>query len=325
MPESWQAWRSIANVDKRPDVGAVIEAAQALSGEEDLDALLEHVATLATTSLGYDSAVVYLVDDDAQLLEPAATAGASREDSGHEAGDNAGEMKMAADEPAARAARERRVVEEAGTRAVPLLLGTEGGVLAGVLEARGTGATAGSGEALTALADLAAVAVERTRLHSALDERSEWFERLSEIDPLTGLANRRTLERAIELELMRATRQNTPLAIVMFDLVGATELNERLGHAAVDDVLRRIAAVLTENVRLIDTVARTGADEFVVVAPGATGPALAHRIVAAVEAEQLSDGTPLRLGTGRAVFPDDGGSAEELLKVAQARLRGGAE
>jgi diguanylate cyclase (GGDEF)-like protein len=312
-------------VDERADVGAVIEAAQALSGEEDLDALLEHVATLATTSLGYDSAVVYLVDDDGQVLEAAATAGATGEESGQATGEQAGQMQIEADEPAARAARERRVVEEPGARAVPLLLGIEGGVLAGVLEARGAGGTAGSGEALSALADLAAVAVERTRLHSALDERSEWFERLSEIDPLTGLANRRTLERAIELEMMRATRQNTPLAIVMFDLVGATELNERLGHAAVDDVLRRIAALLTEKVRLIDTVARTGPDEFVVVAPGATGPALAHRIVAAVEAEQLSDGTPLRLSTGRAVFPDDGSSAEELLKVAQARLRSGAE
>jgi diguanylate cyclase (GGDEF)-like protein len=312
-------------VEKRPDVSAVIEAAQALSGEEDLDALLEHVATLATTSLGYDSAVVYLVDDDAQVLETAATARASTEEAAQSMGETAGQLQMAADEPAARAARERRVVEEAGTRAVPLLLNTEGGMLAGVLEARGAGATAGSGEALTALADLAAVAVERTRLHNALDERSEWFERLSEIDPLTGLANRRTLERAIELELMRATRQKTPLAIVMFDLVGATELNERLGHAAVDDVLRRIAAVLTENVRLIDTVARTGADEFVVVAPGATGPALAHRIVTAVEAEHLSDGTPLRFGTGRAVFPDDGDSAEELLRAAEARLRGAAD
>jgi diguanylate cyclase (GGDEF)-like protein len=305
-------------------VGAVIEAAQALSGEEDLDALLEHVATLATTSLGYDSAVVYLDDDDAQLLEPAATAGATAGGSERTAED-AGQMKMTSNEPAARAARERRVVEEAGTLAVPLLLGTEGGVLAGVLEARGAGATSGSAEALTALADLAAVAVERTRLHSALDERSEWFERLSEIDPLTGLANRRTLERAIELELMRATRQNTPLAIVIFDLVGATELNERLGHAAVDDALRRIAALLTENVRLIDTVARTGGDEFVVLAPGATGPALAHRIVAAVEAEHLSDGTPLRLATGRAVFPDDGGTAEELLKAAEADLHSAAD
>ena len=306
-------------------MGAVIEAAQALSGEEDLDTLLEHVAALATTSLGYDSAVVYLVDDGGQLLEAAATAVAGAAEGAEGTAEKAGQVQMGGDAPAARAARERRVVEEAGTRAAPLLLGTEGGVLAGVLEARGAGATAGSGEALTALADLAAVAVERTRLHSALDERSEWFERLSEIDPLTGLANRRTLERAIELELMRATRQNTPLAIVMFDLVGATELNERLGRAAVDDVLRRIAAVLTENVRLIDTVARTGADEFVVVAPGATGPALAHRIVAAVEAEQLSDGTPLRFGTGRSVFPDDGRSADELLKVAEARLRGEGE
>ena len=63
-------------------MGAVIEAAQALSAEQDLDALLEHVATLATTSLGYDSAVVYLVDDEGQFLEPAAAAGAKGDGSG---------------------------------------------------------------------------------------------------------------------------------------------------------------------------------------------------------------------------------------------------
>ena len=130
-------------------------------------------------------------------------------------------IPVSGDGVAARAARERRVVTEGDRRAVPLLLGVEGGVLAGVLEARGGRDAAASAEALTALADLAAVAVERNRLHSALDERSEWFERLAEIDPLTGVANRRTLERAIELELVRAARQNTTVAVVLFELVGS--------------------------------------------------------------------------------------------------------
>ena len=207
---------------------------------------------------------------------------------------------------------------------MPLLLGAEGGVLAGVLEARGEAATEGSAEALDALAGLAAVAVERNRLHSALDERSEWFERLSEIDPLTGVANRRTLERAIELELVRAARLGTTVAVVIFDLVGTAELMDRLGRAAVDDALRRLAAMLTENVRLIDTVARLGAHEFVVLAPGATGPALAHRIVAAAEVQALDDGTPMRLRSGRAVFPDDGTTAEAILAAAERAVEASA-
>ena len=168
------------------------------------------------------------------------------------------------------------------------------------------------------------MAVERNRLHSALDERSEWFERLSEIDPLTGVANRRTLERAIELELVRAARLGTTVAVVIFDLVGTAELMDRLGRAAVDDALRRVAAMLTENVRLIDTVARLGAHEFVVLAPGATGPALAHRIVAAAEVQALDDGTPMRLRSGRAVFPDDGTTAEAILAAAERAVEASA-
>ena len=66
----------------------------------------------------------------------------------------------------------------------------------------------------------------------------------------------------------------------------------------------------------------------VLVGGGTVVPVPADRLapgLPAVEAEQLSDGTPLRLGTGRAVFPDDGGSAEELLKAAEASLRGATE
>jgi len=296
----------------RPDT-ALIEAAQVLSEEEDLDAILERVAVLATASLGYESAVVYLVDEDNRTLQPATEAGSSSS--------QPTEMAVSADGAAARAARERRTVTEKDLRAVPLLLSTEGGILAGVLEARGDPRAVGSAEALAALADLAAVAIERSRLHSALNERSEWFERLSEIDPLTGLANRRTFERAIELELLRAARQGTTLAVVLFDLTGFAELNERLGRAAGDDAVRLIAALLTQNVRLIDTVARYGPDEFVVLAPSATGPALELRIVAAAEAQRLDDGRALRLRAGRAVYPDDGLTADELLQAAERRLR----
>ena len=298
-----------------PDT-ALIEAAQILSAEEDLDAILQRVASLATGPLGYETAVVYLVDEDGRTLHPAAEAGRSM-------GQATEELALSADAPAARAARERRTVAEADRRAVPLLLSSEGGILVGVLEAHGDPRETGSADALAALADLAAVAIGRTRLQSALDERSEWFERLSEIDPLTGLANRRTLDRALELELLRAARQGTTLAVVVFDVAGFADLNERLGRAAGDDALRRLAALLTQNVRLIDTVARYGPDEFVVLAPSAAGPALAERIVSAAGTHRLADGMPLRLRAGRAVYPDDGLTADELLRAAERRLREG--
>ena len=297
-----------------PDA-ALIEAAQVLSGEENLDAILERVAALAIGPLGYESAVVYLVDEDGQTLQLAAEAGPPP--------GRRTELAVSDDDMAAQAARERRTVVEADRRAVPLLLSTEGGLLAGVLEAHGVPSTAASAEALTALADLAAVAIERTRLHSALAERSEWFERLSEIDPLTGVANRRTLDRSLELELLRAGRQGTTLAVVLFDVTGLADLNERFGRAAGDEVLRRLAALITQSVRLIDTVARYGPDVFVVLAPSAEGPALAERIVAAAGAHRLHDGSPLQLRAGRAVYPDDGLTADELLRTAERRLREG--
>jgi GGDEF domain-containing protein len=81
-----------------------------------------------------------------------------------------------------------------------------------------------------------------------------------------------------------------------------------------------VANLLAGNVRLIDTVGRYGADEFLVLAPGATGSALAERIIAAAGAPQ--DAEPIGLRAGSAVYPDDGTTADELLVVAENRLRG---
>ena len=109
-------------------------------------------------------------------------------------------------------------------------------------------------------------------------ERSEWFERMAHTDPLTGLANQRTFARVLELELARAARQGSEISLAVFDVDGLTEINARHGHEAGDDVLRAVASVLAESVRLVDTVARQGGDEFVLIAPGAAGQAVARRV-----------------------------------------------
>lgn len=300
--------------DARPHA-ALGEAAQALSGEGDLDALLGRVAALAVESLGCEKAAIHLLSDSDGTLHRVAWAGAPPAP--------ATTLAVTGETAVARAVSQRRMIASGRSLAIPLLLVGEGGAVAGVLEARGATDASEPADGLAALADLAAVAIERDRLRRALDERSEWFERLSEIDGLTGLANRRTFVRATELELVRAQRQSAAVAVVLFDVEGFDGLVERAGRSAADEALRRIASLLTANVRLIDTVARWGPDEFVVLAPGATGPALERRIVATAAAQPLEDGTTVRLRAGRAVYPDDGTTADELLVAAERRLRGG--
>ena len=124
---------------------------------------------------------------------------------------------------------------------------------------------------LVAIADLAAAAIASFRTSSMATERAEWVERVAHTDPLTGLSNARTLGRVLELEVARAQRQGSEVSVAMFDVDGFTALNEASGSRAGDQVLRQVATVLAETVRLVDTVARTGGDEFVVVAPGSAG------------------------------------------------------
>ena len=135
---------------------------------------------------------------------------------------------------------------------------------------------------LAAFADLIAITVDRARLTAMASERAEWAERVSHTDALTGLANARTLSRVLELEVARAGRQGTDLSVVLFDVDGLAAANDAGGAAVGDDILREVAAVLAETVRLVDTVSRWGGDEFLLVAPGPAGMIVAQRVLDAV-------------------------------------------
>ncbi len=173
---------------------------------------------------------------------------------------------------------------------------------------------------LVALADLAAVSVDRARLASLVTERAEWFERLAHVDPLTGLANARTFGRVLELELARAGRQNSQVALVLFDVEDLGHVKATAGREAGDDALRSIASVLAESVRFVDTIARLADEEFAVVAPGSAGATVARRISEGVAALPPVAGIALRARAGVAHFPADGTTAEELLAAARDRL-----
>ncbi len=92
-------------------------------------------------------------------------------------------------------------------------------------------------------------------------------------DPLTSLHNRRYLDETINRDMARVSRGGLPLAVAALDLDRFKEINDTHGHAAGDQVLRRMADVLRLHVRASDLVCRSGGEEFVVVMPGATLPA----------------------------------------------------
>jgi diguanylate cyclase (GGDEF)-like protein len=143
-------------------------------------------------------------------------------------------------------------------------------------------------------------------------------------DPLTGVANRRSLLERIDYEIARHARSRHSFALVMLDLDGFKLLNDRFGHPAGDDLLRDVAAALGHVIRDQDTLARVGGDEFCVLAPETDGPG-AERLTGRVEsavARVAAGLEALGASAGAAVFPHDGTTAAALFEAADQRLLG---
>ena len=142
-------------------------------------------------------------------------------------------------------------------------------------------------------------------------------------DALTGLANRRSFERSLELELERARRSRRPLTLLVADIDRFKQVNDTLGHQAGDAALRRTAAALGGTLRRIDTAARIGGEEFAILAPecdGAGALALAERLRREVRRAFASEGVSLTLSIGVAVWPMHGLAPDELLRSADQAL-----
>ena len=125
---------------------------------------------------------------------------------------------------------------------------------------------------LAALFTLALAAALATRLARPVAQIVGDVARLSrqaQTDGLTGLANRRLLAERLEDELVRATKNETSVSLVMADIDNFKQINDSFGHQTGDEVLRQFAAALDRSVRETDLAARYGGEEFVVVLPGA--------------------------------------------------------
>jgi diguanylate cyclase (GGDEF)-like protein len=149
---------------------------------------------------------------------------------------------------------------------------------------------------------------------------------LAHTDPLTGLANRRALEKAVKMATDAPPGAQEFHALFMIDLNGFKKINDVFGHPEGDDVLAAVAARLREVMRERDVLARLGGDEFAIVAhhlSGAEGATnIAVRIQTALQQPIENDGHTHRVsaGVGVALIPRDGNEATEIIRKADIAL-----
>ncbi|ANY86298.1 MULTISPECIES: sensor domain-containing diguanylate cyclase [Pseudomonas putida group] len=166
-----------------------------------------------------------------------------------------------------------------------------------------------------------------------ITEEKAWanqLHRLAHHDPLTGLPNRLVFEERLEGALALARRNNSRVALVFIDLNGFKVINDSLGHAAGDQVLKITATRLHETLRNSDSVARLGGDEFVTVLEGLSAErtpedearVIAQRLLAALDAPISVGNARQRVGAslGIALFPDHAQTRDQLIHVADLAM-----
>jgi diguanylate cyclase (GGDEF)-like protein len=164
-------------------------------------------------------------------------------------------------------------------------------------------------------------------LTAALDREEETpdiqtLEQQAITDSLTGLFNRRGVEKSIANEISRARRLGTSLSCILLDVDRFKAVNDTLGHQPGDQVLREISGLLKKTVRAYDTVGRWGGDEFLMLLPGVEleqAQRLAERVRAAVEARRIDGVGAVTISAGIATLGSDY-NFDSTLRAADQRL-----
>jgi diguanylate cyclase (GGDEF)-like protein len=148
---------------------------------------------------------------------------------------------------------------------------------------------------------------------------------LARRDELTGVGNYRSLHERLGEEIARHRRHSREFALILLDLDGFKEVNERFGHLEGDRLLAEIGVALGDELRAEDSVFRQGGDEFAVIVPEAhaeEAEEVAGRLRARVRRRGFGTDTtrPVSAATGFAMFPADGASIDELLGFADGDL-----
>ena len=171
----------------------------------------------------------------------------------------------------------------------------------------------------------------RVRTQLRVKRLADELRRLSTIDPLTGVANRRRFDEALQHEWKRARRSGDPISLLMIDVDHFKKFNDRYGHPAGDTCLQAVAQSLVDaSLRPADLVARFGGEEFAMLLPHTLrGGAehVAHRVLGAIEAravEHVASSTARHITVSIGVACYDDASATWLPPSAESRFGGDA-
>ena len=182
---------------------------------------------------------------------------------------------------------------------------------------------------IKAMARLYGMRMELARTTQALSDANQVLTRLTAIDGLTGVANRRRFDEALRIEWLSAARESSALSLLMIDIDHFKAFNDGYGHLAGDDCLRRVAATIQQALcRPADLLARYGGEEFAVLLPGtpASGALqVARQVCQNVRELNLchkhNPAKPLTVSVGACtVMPDHGGDEQTLVSLADEQL-----
>lgn len=152
-----------------------------------------------------------------------------------------------------------------------------------------------------------------------LQKRAEQFLSESQTDALTGLANRRTMDRWIQAWL----KEGKPFSIISLDIDYFKQVNDTYGHQVGDQVLKYLAEVLLSNTRNGDFPCRYGGEEFCILLPNTSHQEafiIAERIRTELQSKNSPSGKPITVSIGIAVYPNDAETAQQLLQRADQAL-----